>query len=221
MMQSWFEQLFEYDFAVQHRPGIQNILPDRLSLLLTVGFGGGGRHRHAHGRHGSSLPQTEYDSPAARLPRIVVIDPRMLSTRNHRLISAPISSWQHLSWSFWDQSHHRRYPRSRPRTGCTLAAEVRGSCCQMSPLSVPQHRQAWLPSAIAHFRGPAVRPCRGRPCRTVLDVLPVETTISLCWWTSIRALSVRAIYSRQTDDDDQWDSFRAVHDVRLSEDYPE
>ena len=34
MMQSWYEQLFEYDFAVQHRPGIQNILPDRLSRFF-------------------------------------------------------------------------------------------------------------------------------------------------------------------------------------------
>jgi transposase InsO family protein len=34
MMQSWYEQLFEYDFAVWHRPGILNILPDRLSRLF-------------------------------------------------------------------------------------------------------------------------------------------------------------------------------------------
>ena len=34
MMQSWYDQLFEYDFVVFHRPGIQNILPDRLSRLF-------------------------------------------------------------------------------------------------------------------------------------------------------------------------------------------
>ena len=34
MMQSWYELLFEYDFSVWHRPGIQNILPDRLSRLF-------------------------------------------------------------------------------------------------------------------------------------------------------------------------------------------
>jgi hypothetical protein len=34
MMQSWYDQLFEYDFVVFHRPGIQNVLPDRLSRLF-------------------------------------------------------------------------------------------------------------------------------------------------------------------------------------------
>ncbi|MGB6314408.1 MAG: pol polyprotein, partial [Pseudolabrys sp.] len=31
MMQSWYDQLFEYDFEVVHRPGIHNVLPDALS----------------------------------------------------------------------------------------------------------------------------------------------------------------------------------------------
>ena len=34
MMQSWHDQLFEYDFDVVHRPGIHNVLPDALSRLF-------------------------------------------------------------------------------------------------------------------------------------------------------------------------------------------
>ena len=34
MMQSWYDTLFNYNFSVWHRPGIQNILPDCLSRLF-------------------------------------------------------------------------------------------------------------------------------------------------------------------------------------------
>ena len=34
MMQTWYDELFEYDFTVKHRPGVQNVLPDHLSRLF-------------------------------------------------------------------------------------------------------------------------------------------------------------------------------------------
>ena len=34
MMQTWYDELFEYDFTVKHRPGVQNVLPDQLSRLF-------------------------------------------------------------------------------------------------------------------------------------------------------------------------------------------
>ena len=42
MLQSWYDQLFGYDFSVWHRPGIQNVLPDHLSRLFPPSRLGGG-----------------------------------------------------------------------------------------------------------------------------------------------------------------------------------
>ena len=34
MLIGWYDLIFDYDFAVFHRPGIQNILPDALSRFF-------------------------------------------------------------------------------------------------------------------------------------------------------------------------------------------
>jgi transposase InsO family protein len=34
MLQSWYEHIYQHDFAVIHRPGIHNVLPDRLSRFF-------------------------------------------------------------------------------------------------------------------------------------------------------------------------------------------
>jgi hypothetical protein len=36
MLVGWYETIFDYDFAIFHRPGIQNILPDHLSRFFSI-----------------------------------------------------------------------------------------------------------------------------------------------------------------------------------------
>ena len=38
MIKNWFEILMDFDFEIQHIPGMLNILPDRLSRLYDLGL---------------------------------------------------------------------------------------------------------------------------------------------------------------------------------------
>ena len=74
MMQNWYQELFEYDFVVYHRPGIQNVLPDRLSRLFPPsGLEGESGSKKPAAHIAKPTPPRQLDSTIVK--KAVTVDP--------------------------------------------------------------------------------------------------------------------------------------------------